>query len=126
MNADEYNRSIERQGEMIDDGMYVPTTLSMENDVNKKNSGHKRAKSKKSTKGGGLLKAYFPSLISNKDPLKAKGSEIAPQKKRLFAGSKSSHADSSTRDVNLLPGGPPGSDFSRKLSAMENIIYDTQ
>ena len=97
----------------------------MENGANKKNSGQKRAKSKRNTKGGSLLKAYFPSLISNKDPLKAKGAEIAPQKKRLFAGSKSSHAESGTRDINLLPGGPPGSDFSRKLSAMENIIYDS-
>ena len=73
-----------------------------------------------------MLKAYFPNLISNKDPTKARGSDLHPQKKKLFAGSKSSQGDTGTRDVNLLPGGPPEfiSNISRKKSQMENLIYD--
>ena len=101
----EYNRSIERT-----DVTFIPGASVLESAQNKKNSDAKRSKSKRNpvSKGGSLLKAYFPNLISNKDPLKAKGSDLHPQKKKLYNMSRSQHGDeSATRDFNLLPGGVP-------------------
>ena len=86
----------------------------MDNEA-KKNSNAKRSKSKRNPKGGSLLKAYFPNLISNKDPQKARGSDLHPQKKKLFQGSKSQTGDNAGQDINLLPGGAPDQ-FTDQLS----------
>ena len=80
----------------------------MDNDIRKrKNSNENRSKSKRNLKqGGSLLKAYFPNLISAKDPNKARGSDINPQKKKLFHASKSQAGESVGQDINLFPGAP--------------------
>ena len=113
--------------------MFVPGQ-HMENDPNKKVgllSGAKRSKSKRNpSKGGGLLKAYFPNLISSKDPTKAKGSDLHPSKKKLFGSSKSQRGgDSDSGGITLLPGGPvlPGQlqNITKKRSAMDNLAYDS-
>ena len=94
-------------------------------------SGVKRSKSKRNANNGEkgqFLKAYFPNLISSKDPLKARGSDVNAQKKKLFGGSKSHHGGSSvSRDVTLLPTGSVLPDpLTKKASAMDNMIYDSQ
>ena len=79
-------------------------------------------------KEGNMLKAYFPNLISSKDPLKARGADVNANKKKLFGGSKSHHGGSSaSRDITLLPGGSVLPDpLSKKPSVHENMIYDSQ
>ena len=112
--------------------MFVPGQAG-ENDPNEKVgllSGAKRSKSKRNPKGGSLLKAYFPNLISNKDPTKAKGSDLHPSKKKLFGSSKSQRGgDSDSGGITLLPGGPalPGQlqNLTKKRSAMDHPAYDS-
>ena len=73
-----------------------------------------------------MLKAYFPNLISSKDPLKARGADV--QKKKLFGGSKSHHGgNSASRDVTLLPMGSVLPDpLTKKASALDNKLYGSQ
>ena len=75
-----------------------------------------------------MMKAYFPNLISSKDPLKARGSDVQANKKKLFGGSKSHHGGSSaSRDITLLPGGPVLHDpLTQKASGNDHEIYDSQ
>ena len=77
-----------------------------------------------------MLKAYFPNLISSKDPTKAKGSDLHASKKKLFGSSKSQRGgDSDCGGVALLPGGPalPGQlqPITKKRSAMDHTAYDS-
>ena len=91
-------------------------------------SGTQRSKSKRNAnenKNGHMLKAYFPNLISSKDPLKARGADV--QKKKLFGGSKSHHGgNSASRDVTLLPmGSVLPVQLTKKSSALDNKLYES-
>lgn len=80
MTAEEYNRSIKLHPDAVGDTnqMFMPGQALENNPEKGLLSGAKRSKSKRNPKGGSLLKAYFPNLISNKDPTKAKGSDLHP------------------------------------------------